>query len=93
MSYSTGRLHVSGPSRRGTRSTAIQPQRAAAVTRALDRVDRLRTGKEAGAAAALDQLDAVATQVLADSGAAQGRDAMRLRSLGETLKGRAARLR
>jgi hypothetical protein len=74
-----------------TRSKAIQPQRAAAVT--LDRVDRLRTGKEAGAAAALDQLDAVATQVLADAGAAQGRDAMRLRSLGETLKGRAARLR
>jgi hypothetical protein len=76
-----------------TRNKAIQPQRAAAVTAALDRVDRLRTGKENGAASALSELDAVATQVAADAKSATGRDAMRLTSLAETLKGRAARLR
>jgi hypothetical protein len=75
------------------RSKGIQPQRAAAVTSALERVDRLRTGKESGAGAVLDQLDALATQVAADARAATGRDATRLTSLAETLKGRAARLR
>ena len=54
---------------------------------------RLRTGKESGAGAALDQLDAIAAQVAADAKSATGRDAMRLTALAETLKGRAARLR
>ena len=76
-----------------TRNKAIQPQRATAVTAALERVDRLRTGKESGAGAALDQLDSLATQLMADAKTATGRDATRLTSLAETLKGRAARLR
>ena len=76
-----------------TRSKAIQPQRVTAVTAALDRADRLRTGKESGAGAALDQLDSLATQLMADAKTATGRDATRLTSLAETLKGRAARLR
>jgi hypothetical protein len=42
------------------RSKGMQPQRSAAITAALDRVDRLRTGKESGADTALDQLDALA---------------------------------
>ena len=75
------------------RNKAIQPARATAVTSALDRVDRLRTGRESGAGAALDQLDSLATQLTADAKAASGRDAARLTSLAETLKGRAARLR
>ena len=75
------------------RSKSIQPERARAVKAALDKADGLRTGKEKGAATALDQLDALAAQVESDAGAASGRDAMRLRSLAATIKGRAAKLR
>ena len=60
---------------------------------ALDRADGLRTGKERNAAAALDQLDTLAAQLESDAAAASGRDAVRLRSLAATLKGRAAKLR
>jgi hypothetical protein len=76
-----------------TRSGAIQPARVRAVKAALDRADALRNGKENGATAVLEQLDAVAGQLESDAGAATGRDAARLRSLAATLKGRAARLR
>jgi hypothetical protein len=76
-----------------TRSTGIQPQRAAAVSAALEKADELRTGRERGAAASLDQLDALATQLETDAATAAASDAGRLRSLAETLKGRAARLR
>jgi len=41
----------------------------------------------------LAQLDSLAVQLDADAGRAAGRDAMRLRSLAATLKGRAAKLR
>jgi len=76
-----------------TRSRAIQPERARAVKAALDRADGLRTGQERGAAAVLDQLDALATQLETDAGAASGRDAVRLRALAATIKGRGAKLR
>ncbi len=46
-----------------TRSKSIQPERAQAVKAAIDHADSIRTGKERGAAAVLDQLDAVATQL------------------------------
>ena len=59
----------------------------------LAKVDDLRTGKERDAAARLDALTAVATQVEADAKSKTGRDAMRLNALAETLKGRAAALR
>ena len=75
------------------RTRGIQADRARSVKSALDRADDIRTGNERGAAAVLDQLDAVATQLESDAGAASGRDAVRLRSLAATLKGRAARLR
>ena len=60
---------------------------------ALDKADGLRTGQERGAAATLDQLDALATQLESDAGAASGRDAMRLKALAATIKGRTAVLR
>jgi hypothetical protein len=76
-----------------TRSQSIQPARAASVRNALDRADRLRTGRDRGAAAVLDEIDALATQVERDAETATGRDAERLRSLASTMKGRVARLR
>ena len=75
------------------RSKAIQPDRARAVKAAIDRSDSIRTGKERGAAAVLDQLDAVAGQLETDAAAAAGRDAMRLKALAATIKGRTAKLR
>jgi len=76
-----------------TRSRAIQPERARAVTTALDRAESLRGAKDKNAAAVLDSLDALAKQIDADAGAASGRDAARLKSLAATIKARAANLR
>ena len=76
-----------------TRSHGIQPERARAVRTALDRADGIRTGKERGAVEVLDHLDALAAQLESDAGAAGGRDAVRLRSLAATIKGRTAKLR
>jgi hypothetical protein len=75
------------------RSKAVQPARAKALTAALDRSDSIRTGKERGAAATLDELDGLAGQLESDAGSAQGRDAARLKSLVETIRGYTARLR
>ncbi|MEW6321352.1 MAG: hypothetical protein AB1635_09710 [Acidobacteriota bacterium] len=75
------------------RTKGIQPARAQAVNAALTRVDELRTGREAGAGAVLDQLDALAGQLDTDAQASSGADQKRLRALAETLRGRAARLR
>jgi hypothetical protein len=75
------------------RTKAIQPDRARAVTTALDRADGLRGASDRGAEAVLAQLDSLAAQLDTDAGRAAGRDAMRLRSLAATLKGRAAKLR
>ena len=76
-----------------TRNKAIQPDRAKAVKAAIDKADGIRTGKERGAAAVLDQLDAMAGQLETDASAASGRDTMRFQALAATLKGRAAKLR
>ncbi len=76
-----------------TRGNAIQPERARAVKTALDGVGDVRTGKEKGAAAALDTLGALATQLEGDAAAGSGRDADRLRSLASTLKSMTAKLR
>ncbi len=75
------------------RSKSISADRARAVVTGLSKVDSLRTGKERNAANALTALDAVAAQVEGDAKTATGRDAMRLKALAETLKGRAASLR
>ena len=75
------------------RTKGIQAERARSVKTALDRADDIRTGKERGAAGVIDQLDALATQLESDAGAAAGRDAARLHSLAATIKSRAAKLR
>jgi len=75
------------------RSNGLKAERLREVKSALDRADNLRTGQERGAAATLDQLDALATQLEGDAGAASGRDAMRLKALAATIKGRTAALR
>ena len=71
-----------------TRSNGIQPPRAAALKTALGRAD-----KDQPARAALDELDAVATQLDQDAGAAPGVDATRLHALAAVIKARTARLR
>jgi hypothetical protein len=76
-----------------SRTRGIRADRAAAVKTALDRADALRTGREGRAAGAATQLDALATQLENDASTATATDAARLRSLGATLRGRAARLR
>jgi hypothetical protein len=76
-----------------TRSRSLQPERARAVKNVLERVDGLRTGKENGGGTILDQADALAAQLESDAAAASGRDAVRLRSLAATIKGRTSRMR
>ena len=76
-----------------TRSRGIRAERAAAVKTALDRAEALRTSGEERAAGVATQLEALATQLENDASAATATDAPRLRSLGATLRGRAARLR
>jgi len=76
-----------------TRSKGIQPERARTLTAALKRVDQLKSGHERGAAALLDQLDAQASELEREAGAAEPRDAVRLRSLASAIKGRTASLR
>jgi hypothetical protein len=75
------------------RSNGLKAERLREVKSALDRADNLHTGQERGAAATLDQLDAIATQLEGDAGSASGRDAMRLKALAATIKGRTAALR
>ena len=76
-----------------TRSKAIPAARTSAIRAALERADKIRSEKDKNAAAAADQLEALAGEVARDAGTASGRDAARLRALGETLKGRSAALR
>jgi hypothetical protein len=75
------------------RSKAIQPDRAGALTAALDRVDRLRSGRDNAAAAVLEQLDTLTSQLERDAASAGAQDAVRLRALASTIKGRTAALR
>jgi hypothetical protein len=71
-----------------TRSKTLQSDRITAVKAAIDRADRRQPTR-----ADMDQLDTMAVQLERDAAGATGRDAARLRSLAETLKSRAARLR
>jgi hypothetical protein len=75
------------------RSRTLDAERLRAARAAVDRSDEIRTGKERNAAAVLDELTALATQLDRDAAAASGRDAMRLRALSATLKERVAKLR
>jgi hypothetical protein len=76
-----------------TRAKRMPADRARAVKTALERADGVRSGDQKSAAAAADQLDALARQFDGDAGSASGADAMRLKALASTLKGRAAKLR
>jgi len=74
------------------RTKGIRPERAKAVLTAVERMEGLRAS-DRGAETILAQADSLAKDLDADAGAAAGRDAMRLKALAETLRGRAARLR
>ncbi|MGE5242750.1 MAG: LVIVD repeat-containing protein [Betaproteobacteria bacterium] len=74
------------------RDHAIPEARAAAVKAALDSADQLRRGAT-GAAEAAGRLESLSTEVEREAGSATGRDAMRLKALGETMRGIAARLK
>jgi hypothetical protein len=76
-----------------SRTRAIQPASADTIRATLERADRLRNGRQRGAAGVLSQLDALAAQIDRDATAAGGRDATRLQALAATLRGRAAQLR
>jgi hypothetical protein len=73
------------------RTKGIQPERARAVTNALDKADKSKSAKDKTVAAT--ELNSLATQLESDAGAATGRDAMRLKSLAATIKSRATALR
>jgi hypothetical protein len=76
-----------------TRTKSIQADRARAVRDTLEKADAVRGGSDKNAAVVASQLDTLAASLEADAAAATGRDAARLRSLAETIKGRAQRLR
>ena len=76
------------------RSKGIQPERAGAITAALERVDRLRSGRDNGAAAVLDAARRAGhPDSRRDAATAARQDAVRLRALASTIKGRTAALR
>ena len=56
------------------RSKGIRPERAQALTTALDRADEIRTGQEKGAPAIVEQLNTLAGQL--ESARARPADAM-----------------
>jgi hypothetical protein len=76
-----------------TRSKAIQSDRVRAVHTALERADGVRGGDQKAAAAAADQLDALARQLDADASTASGRDQARFRALAATVRARAGKVR
>ncbi len=76
-----------------TRNRAIQPARADAIRTTLERVDRIRTARQRGAAATLGELGALADQLDDDARGSSGRDAARLQALAATLRGRAKQVR
>jgi uncharacterized protein (DUF305 family) len=74
------------------RSRAIPPERARALTSALDRAAALSAEKRKNADVA-KRLDSMAAELETDRAAASGRDQARLQSLMETVKGIATSLR
>ncbi len=75
------------------RSNGILPARARAVKTALDRADKIHNGRDKGAAAVTNGLDALATELEGDAAAAAAGDAVRLRSLATTVRERSSGLR
>ena len=76
------------------RTKGVSANRATAVSVALGRAERVKSGdKSASAAAAADSLTSVAESLVQDAGAAAPTDAARLRALATNLKDQAAKLR
>jgi hypothetical protein len=75
-----------------TRNKAIAGERAAAVKAAIERADKVRSAKDRGAPAAVEQLKALTGQLETDAAAPTVPDAARLRALAATLSDRAAAL-
>jgi hypothetical protein len=74
------------------RSKAVTGARADTISATLDRAERV-SPRDKGAPAAASDLTTLAAELERDAGTAAGRDAVRLRALAETVKGRAAQLR
>jgi hypothetical protein len=74
------------------RGTAVSAARADAIGAAIQKLDGVRAG-DRGAAAVLGEVTTLAAALEKDAGTLQGRDAMRLRGIAESLRGRAAQLR
>ena len=75
------------------RSNGIARDRRSAVIKALERADKIRTGRENQADQTLGQLETLATALEGDAAAASAQDAARLRLLATNLRERSARLR
>ena len=73
------------------RSKGIAAGLSSEVKSALDKADKTKPGP--GSQSALDSIDAVASKVEAGAASATGRDAMRMKALAATMKGRTAALR
>jgi hypothetical protein len=76
-----------------TRTKGLQPDRVRAVKSALERADGVRAGNDRAAAPVVEQLETLARQLEGDAGAANVRDAAKLRALATTMKERAAKLK
>ena len=70
------------------RSKSLTAAKASTIKSALDKADKSKLGK-----ADLDAVAAVAAQVEADAASASGRDAMRMKALAATMKGRVEALK
>ena len=68
------------------RARAIAPDRASAIASALESVDKAQSSTQKNNAAS--ELETLAKALEGDAGQATGRDAMRLRSLAATMRGR-----
>ena len=70
------------------RSKGILPARAQEVKSALERADKVRSSRDKEAAGASDTLKTVAAELESDAASAPAADAVRLRSLAGTVRGR-----
>jgi len=75
------------------RTKSILPLRARAVTTAFGKADKIRSPRDRNAGSVAKELESVAALLESDAGAAVPRVASRLRSLANTMKSRATKLR
>ena len=75
------------------RTSGLAPARAGEIRALAERLDRLRSRRDRGAAELLMQAEREAAQLDGDAAAAQGPDGQRLRALAQTLRSMAAQVR